>query len=48
VTHAVGAKSERFRIERPFDGLETIAWAGTEIGDNDGDPVRTPTTTACW
>ena len=42
VRGAVVARSERFRFEQPFTGLECIARAGTVIGDNDGEPVRTP------
>ncbi|WP_326533572.1 succinylglutamate desuccinylase/aspartoacylase domain-containing protein [Pseudorhodoferax sp.] len=42
VTGPVVARSERFRFTTPFTGLEVIPAAGTVIGDNDGEPVRTP------
>ncbi|HEX2013182.1 MAG TPA: succinylglutamate desuccinylase, partial [Roseateles sp.] len=42
VRGAVVARSERFRFDRPYTGLERIVRAGTVIGDNDGEPVRTP------
>ena len=42
VTSAVVARSERFRFIAAYRGLETIARAGTVIGDNDGEPVATP------
>lgn len=42
VRGAVVARSERFRFNQPFTGLERIAGAGTVIGDNDGEPVVTP------
>lgn len=42
VTDGVVAKSQRFRFTEAFQGLEMIAKAGTVIGDNDGEPVRTP------
>lgn len=42
VTGAVVAFSGRFRFHAPYRGLETIARAGTVIGDNDGEPVVTP------
>ena len=42
VTGGVVAKSERFSFHQPFTGLEVLAQAGTVIGDNDGEPVRTP------
>lgn len=42
VTGAVVARSERFRFAAPYRGLESIARAGTVIGDNDGEPVATP------
>ena len=48
VTGPVVAKNERFTFTEAFTGLEVIARAGTVIGDNDGEPVTTPTTTACW
>ena len=42
VTGAVVAKSEGFRLTVPIEGLLRIPLAGTEIGDNDGEIVRTP------
>ena len=42
VTGPVVARSERFRFDQPYQGLECIAQAGTVIGDNDGEPVTTP------
>jgi len=42
VTEPVIAKSSNFRFVAPFTGLEYFAHAGTLIGDNDGEPVRTP------
>ena len=42
VTDAVVAKSPNFTFTHPFQGLERIPQAGTVIGDNDGEPVRTP------
>ena len=42
VTGAVVAKNARFRFTRRFEGLETVARAGTVIADNDGEPVVTP------
>ena len=42
VTGPVVARSEKFRFSQPFTGLECIPQAGTVIGDNDGEPVRTP------
>lgn len=42
VRAAVVARSERFRFNTPFSGLECIAQAGTVIGDNEGEPVLTP------
>jgi len=42
VRGAVVARSERFRFNAAFTGLECIAKAGTVIGDNDGEPVTTP------
>jgi hypothetical protein len=42
VTGAVVARSPRFFFTERFQGLETIAHAGTVIGDNDGEPVVTP------
>jgi hypothetical protein len=45
VDGAVVAKDARFRFDLPFQGLETIARAGTVIGyysDSDDDPVVTP------
>ncbi len=42
VTGPVVAKSENFRFNAPFTGLEHFAQAGTVIGDNDGEPVATP------
>ena len=42
VTGPVVAKSENFRFNAPFTGLEHFAQAGTVIGDNDGEPVVTP------
>lgn len=41
VTGGVVARSERFRFSAPYRGLESIARAGTVIGDNDGEPVVT-------
>lgn len=42
VTGPVVATSNAFRFAAPYTGLETIARAGTVIGDNDGVPVLTP------
>jgi len=42
VTEPVVAKSSNFRFVAPFTGLEYFEAAGTLIGDNDGEPVRTP------
>jgi hypothetical protein len=42
VTDAVVARSERFSFTQPWEGLSCIESAGTVIGDNDGEPVRTP------
>jgi len=42
VTGPVVAKSQGFRFNAPFTGLERFAQAGTVIGDNDGEPVCTP------
>ena len=42
VTGPVVARSDQFRFNQPFQGLEVIAHAGTVIGDNDGEPVATP------
>ena len=42
VTGPVVAKSTRFAFTENFTGLEVIARAGTVIGNNDGEPVRTP------
>lgn len=42
VTGAVVARSERFAFTQPWPGLSCIESAGTVIGDNDGEPVRTP------
>lgn len=42
VTGGVAARSGRFRFLRAYRGLEVIPEAGTPIGDNDGDIVRTP------
>jgi hypothetical protein len=48
VTGAVVARSERFRFAAPYRGLESIARAGTVIGDNEtANPWPRPTTTAC-
>ncbi|MBS0428023.1 MAG: succinylglutamate desuccinylase/aspartoacylase family protein [Proteobacteria bacterium] len=42
VTGPVVARSERFRFTADFTGLPLVPLAGTVIGDNDGEPVRTP------
>ena len=42
VTGPVVARSERFRFTEDFTGLPLVPLAGTVIGDNDGEPVRTP------
>lgn len=42
VTGPVVAKSQGFRFNAPFTGLERFARAGTVIGDNDGEAVCTP------
>lgn len=42
VDGAVVAKDERFRFVRPPQALEVIARAGSVIGINGDDPVRTP------
>lgn len=42
VTGPVVATSSAFRFAAPYTGLETMAKAGTVIGDNDGVAVVTP------
>lgn len=42
VTQAVVAASSAFRFAAPYQGLESIAEAGSVIGDDDGRAVRTP------
>lgn len=42
VTDAVVARSQRFFFTQDIEGLAIIPQAGTVIGDNDGEPVRTP------
>lgn len=42
VTQPVVATSMDFRFAGPYTGLEVFAEAGTVIGWNDGQPVRTP------
>lgn len=42
VTGPVVAKSQGFRFNAPFTGLERFPQAGTVIGDNDGEAVVTP------
>ncbi|APW42472.1 succinylglutamate desuccinylase/aspartoacylase domain-containing protein [Rhodoferax saidenbachensis] len=42
VTGPVVARSSAFRFAAPYTGLELFETAGTVIGDNDGEPVRTP------
>ena len=42
VSGAVVAKSDTFRFNAPYTGLEVIEKAGTVIGNNDGQPVTTP------
>ena len=42
VSGAVVAKSDAFRFNAPYTGLEVIEKAGTVIGNNDGQPVTTP------
>nr|WP_236582043.1 succinylglutamate desuccinylase/aspartoacylase family protein [Hydrogenophaga sp. BPS33] len=42
VTDAVVARSQNFAFTEAFQGLEVIPHAGTAIGDNDGEPVKTP------
>ncbi len=42
VSGPVVARSAAFRFTEPFQGLEVIAKAGTVIGFNDAEPVRTP------
>nr|WP_315480213.1 succinylglutamate desuccinylase/aspartoacylase family protein [uncultured Rhodoferax sp.] len=42
VTGPVVARSSGFRFVAPYTGLELFETAGTVIGDNDGEPVRTP------
>ena len=42
VTDAVVARSPRFFFTQDIEGLTIIPRAGTVIGDNDGEPVRTP------
>jgi predicted deacylase len=42
VTGAVVARSENFRFTRAVEGLQHFPEAGTVIGDNDGELVRTP------
>lgn len=42
VTDAVVARSADFRFAQPWTGLELLAQAGTLVGWNDGEPVRTP------
>ena len=48
LTQPVVARSAAFRFVEPFTGLECIEKQGTVIGDNDGEPVLTRTTIACW
>jgi predicted deacylase len=42
VSGGVTARSDKFRFLDTYRGLEVIAQAGTAIGDNDGEIVRTP------
>jgi predicted deacylase len=42
VTHAVTIKTDRFRFDAPYTGMETIAHARTVIAYDDGEPVATP------
>lgn len=42
VTGPVVARSEDFRFAEPYQGLELIACAGSVIGWNANEPVRTP------
>jgi len=42
VTAPVVATSAKFRFDKPYQGLEIIARAGTVIGWNDAEPVTTP------
>ncbi|QJC56949.1 hypothetical protein HC248_02260 [Polaromonas vacuolata] len=42
VTGAVVCKSENFRFDQPYQGLEMIAQAGTVIGWNESEAVTTP------
>lgn len=42
VSGAVTARSSGFRFLQDYGGLEVIPRAGTAIGDNDGEAVRTP------
>jgi hypothetical protein len=42
VTHAVTIKTDRFAFAQPFRGLEVLHEAGTLIGRDDAEEVRTP------
>ncbi len=42
VSGGVVAKGSQVRFTEPFQGLEVIPQAGTVIGDNHGEPIRTP------
>ncbi len=42
VTQAITAGTEHFRFTAPFVGLETIGRAGTVIGWDGDQPIRTP------
>jgi succinylglutamate desuccinylase len=42
VTQAVTIKSDHFTFDQPFRGLEVLPQAGTLIGHDGDEPVRTP------
>jgi hypothetical protein len=42
VTHAVIAKSMRFKFSRPYTGSEVIGKAGSIIAHDDDEPITTP------
>ncbi|MBM3356896.1 MAG: succinylglutamate desuccinylase [Betaproteobacteria bacterium] len=42
ITHPITIRSEQFRFAGPYSGLEVIARAGTVIGWDGGEEVKTP------
>jgi len=42
VTHAIATRTGDFRATRIFEGQEVVARAGTVLGHDDGEPVKTP------